>query len=257
MHKLLYCIFLPSFIFALEPPSQELQVASKTSQELQTIITAIQQAALQSKDSSHVVNVIVCGPQLHQKVQVALQSAQVVNNPIQTNINPPNKPHPKTKSSAQLKYTHIHSYWKWYSALSIYSCIAISIIKGNRFLQRDNLLAHWKKHCTIKELQTIPITTLTKELLRDIQLRYHNPRNPTDSIAPLIQFSKAIEHEKTELARYLGLIKFLKKCWISKLFPFRESHIEKAQYLEQRLDFINHLFISWSANNNFNQMVKT
>ena len=150
--------------------------------------------------------------------------------------------------------SRIHAHWKLYTFFCSYAVIAAKIIQYNHFFEQENNWIVWKKILSIQDLQTMPHNEIARELLRAIQLKYVNQKNPTDSITPLVNFVQDVQKEKQYIQHYLWLTAMIRKCYLSKLFPFNNEQREHIQKLEQRLDFIHHIFISWAATQNLNHV---
>jgi hypothetical protein len=145
------------------------------------------------------------------------------------------------------KITHFMQRWKLYSCGALYSALFVFLVRTNYQMNSSESWAQWKKHMVLAEMQLYPQLQLMHDLLRDIQNRYMNKLNPTDSITPLSQFIMHLEQEQRQIEQYLSITSWLSTLWLTRIFPFNNDKIEQARAARERLNFINHLFISWAT----------
>lgn len=152
------------------------------------------------------------------------------------------------------RWYHLVEKWPRYLAGSTYGSLFFILVKSNHAMNSPHAWGQWKKHMSLQELQRQPQSVLAQDLINDIQNRYINRANPTDSITPLTQFIAQLEQEQTIIYRYLTITSWLEWLWLKKIFPFNVHKIEQAKQAQSRLDFINHVFISWAATHNINKI---
>lgn len=152
---------------------------------------------------------------------------------------------------------HITQRWKLYAVGTAYSTLFIFLVRTNHQMNSLDSWAQWKNHMHLGELQLHLQQKLAHELLHDIQNKYINRANPTDGITPLARFITALEQEKYRIEKYLYITSWLSTLWLTRLFPFNDKKIEQAQSARERLNFINHIFISWAATQNMNHITHT
>lgn len=87
-------------------------------------------------------------------------------------------------------------------------------------------------------------------LINEILTRYMTPKNPTDTITPLIEFLKIIDQEITFLQRYITISSIFAYGPSSFLFPCSKEKIIQAHCLLQRAMIIKKLFFNWLSDHN-------
>lgn len=137
-----------------------------------------------------------------------------------------------------------------YSAGVSYVLISILLIRGYLFIRRTETWASFKKHLSMEELLALPQDQLGKELIHTIQQRHVNTQNPTDHITPLVRFVQAVDQEMKCLNQYLMIATIIQRCRLMWIFPINRNILEQARELKQRLLFVKHIFISWTATDN-------
>ncbi len=134
--------------------------------------------------------------------------------------------------------------------VGIYSTAHILLLTDYYYLKDNARWAHWKSHCTFKQLCEIPHTELTQELIRAIGEHHYNKKNPNDSAHPLITFIATIEAEINICKRYLAIAKAIKQLHLMAIFPTNDAKISQiGSYLERCL-FVRHIFLSWLTERN-------
>ena len=131
-----------------------------------------------------------------------------------------------------------------------YVVAASILIHGTLFMRKSTTWAAWKKQLSLEEILEIPQDQLGTELIHAIQQRHVNVQNPTDHIMPLVRFVQAVDQEIKMLNRYILLATSIRRCRLMRIFPTNNEKIEQAQELKQRLGFVKHTFISWTATDN-------
>ncbi len=177
-----------------------------------------------------------------------------------------NSSQPPVESSSLFSYypgglisgtTSFLSYNK-YTLLAIgilggYGYVCYTLVKANNILQSGRSWSAWKHHIEFSDLALTSQDDLARELLNDIQRQYINYENPTDFVSPLSHFAQDIEKEQSLLSSYIKIGDIIMKCHASMLFPISADLIENAHKRLERLSFVRHVFISWSAHHNLQQ----
>ncbi len=144
--------------------------------------------------------------------------------------------------------------WPRYAIGGTYGSLFYLLVKSNYAMNSPQAWGQWKNHMSLQEMQRHPQSKLAQDLLSEIQNRYMNKINPTDSITPLTEFIAQLQEERTVIERYLIITTWLSRLWLKKIFPFNSEKIEQAKRAQERLNFINHIFISWAATHNINKI---
>jgi hypothetical protein len=137
--------------------------------------------------------------------------------------------------------------------LSGYGYVCYTLVKANNILQSGRSWSAWKHHIEFSDLALTPQDDLARELLNDIQRQYINYENPTDFVSPLSHFAQDLEKENRLLNAYIKIGDIIIKCHATLLFPINADLIETARKRLERLSFVRHVFISWSAHHNLQQ----
>lgn len=152
--------------------------------------------------------------------------------------------------------------YKWYILSSIstitYLGLCTFLIYGNYYLKEEKNWIKWKHHLSMQELHNYLLDEIKKRelmhnLIDAILTQYRNPKDPTNPIQPLVQFSVNIDREIQYLTFYLQLARVLSVSRLIKIFPTNETKIEQAREGKKRLEFIKQLFIAWSVQYNSQQ----
>lgn len=134
-----------------------------------------------------------------------------------------------------------------------YGYVCYTLVKANTILQSGRSWSAWKHHIEFSDLALTPQDDLARELLNDIQRQYINYENPTDFVSPLSRFAQDLEKEQALLNSYVRIGEIIMKCHASILFPISVELIASAYKRLERLSFVRHVFISWSAHHNLQQ----
>lgn len=112
----------------------------------------------------------------------------------------------------------------------------------------------WKKDVPMTTLLAIPQDKLTQDLMISIQERYVSIENPTDSLTPLITFSKEVADEKELIAAYHSYVSWCTQCSLSKILPFSDALLAQLAERKQRITYVSTLFQSWLAHYKLEQI---
>ncbi len=131
----------------------------------------------------------------------------------------------------------------------LYWCYRIS--QYQQFLERPESWSYWRHEESLDQFIAIPLATLEKDLILEVQRRYSNPQNPTDFITPLIRFARSIDEELLTITQCSSILETLTKLHIIALFPLHESYTQESlQERHKRLTYIKNIFLSWAADYN-------
>ena len=132
----------------------------------------------------------------------------------------------------------------------LYLYLWYQLHQAHKLLKNNQAWCCWKHHIDSGNLNGYSTTELMKELLIDIQNRYIDPKNPSNSIAPISLFLPAVEKEMQQIEQYVWWATKIVASYSSCLFPVSKKAIEEGLRALQRLRFIKRLFISWWAQRN-------
>jgi hypothetical protein len=116
---------------------------------------------------------------------------------------------------------------------------------------RATVWGQWKAHLALLTLAQVPQDELIAELLMDIQRAYINPDNPTDALYPITTFTDALQAEWDAITNYIWWHTWCSRLYIARWLPFDKKLLENAPEQLQRLEFIQTMFRSWIARQNF------
>ncbi len=137
----------------------------------------------------------------------------------------------------------------------VYAGIFYRLLKDYHYLCNGDIWANWKQHLAFDQLCTISQKQLAQDLVRDIQGKYMNTQNPTDHISPLAKFMQAADLEQKIIKRYIRNASWIDKCHLTSLFPTNHTKIAFTKERQERLAFVKHIFLSWTAENNMAQIM--
>jgi hypothetical protein len=112
----------------------------------------------------------------------------------------------------------------------------------------------WKKDVPMEKLLAIPQDKLTHDLMMTIQERYISIENPTDSLTPLMNFSKEIADEKELVNTYHTYVSWCSQCSLNTIMPFSQTLLAQLAERKQRVTYVSTLFQSWLANYKLEQI---
>ncbi len=171
-----------------------------------------------------------------------------------------------TMENVSKDFAHCIGPYKWHILLitpvATYCGFCSFLIGAHYFMQNRAVWARWKRHLSVEELNHECLDEAKKKqfmqnLIDDIFKCHLNPNEPTNHISPLVQFIAAVEREMKLINRYLLLANVISKTRIIKLFPTNDKKIAHAQECKQRLSFVKHLFVAWTATYNLSQLGST
>ncbi len=116
--------------------------------------------------------------------------------------------------------------------------------------------SNWKGHLTLDQLFSISHNDFSNELVREIQMRYLNPRAPADFITPFSKFMTKLEKEKNMIVLYEGICSVAKKMKISRVFFYDDKALATCQERLHRLSYIHSRFHAWMTDFNLGDFKK-
>lgn len=124
-------------------------------------------------------------------------------------------------------------------------------------LQSPVCWSKWKYHLSNEELQYIAPQTLGYDLMCEIQRRYLDTQNPTDFSQPLITFYESITREYKLLQHYKFVCDMLNWLYLHPISWYNEKLYDLVEWRMQRLHIVWHIFVSWLAEYNIDNQVKS
>ncbi len=91
----------------------------------------------------------------------------------------------------------------------------------------------------------------------EIQRRYINAQYPTDTTQPLIRFYEAITNEYAMLQRYAFVCDSINWLYLYRISWYDEKLYKMVERRLQRLEILWHIFVSWLAEHNIDQNIKS
>ena len=140
------------------------------------------------------------------------------------------------------------------TAGALYGALVSYLLYAQHRMHHVHHWSKWQSHQTLEELMQQPSETLKIMLVKNIATHCMNTQNPTDPLWPLTQFIITFKKEEAELNRYLSITALIKKTPFYRMLP--TLHDEHARNALTRLNFIYHLFASWSADLTWDQLTK-
>ena len=135
-------------------------------------------------------------------------------------------------------------------ALGLYLYLIYKMISINIFCCRENLWSSWKKGASLEELLAIPQKEVTNDLIRSIQSRHIQKKEPSNSMASFVFFIQVIDEEEKQLRSYVRFYGLVARLNMWKIFPPGVASLEKKQELNERLKrivYIKNIFSTWLA----------
>ncbi len=156
--------------------------------------------------------------------------------------------HNRISSGYTLLTDYLKEHWlacTLVTAAALYGGLIAYIVRTRNKIMHQHYWSKWQEHQTLDQLMQQPDGILKLHLIKEISARYVNPQNPTDSLWPLTQFFIAFKKEEAELKKYLTVAAYIKKTPLYRIVPqLHEEYITEALH---RINFVYHLFTSWSA----------
>ena len=112
-------------------------------------------------------------------------------------------------------------------------------------LEDKSAWCNWKNDIPLEDLFNLSRYELAEELLKKIQAKYLNPRNPTDHIAPLNIFLESYGNEIKIFQKHFRLLKWINRLRLTRFFPTAQKDLEKMKTKIQRLSYLKTVFFSW------------
>jgi|GEM_PF-2217206 hypothetical protein len=192
---------------------------------------------------------------------------------VNNNGNQP-APHPTTYETAQgyfkktisgINLSEIASNISQYCSENKYYIVVSAVLGGyaymfyklrsiQSYVDNQPSWGGWKSGVALETLLAIPQDKLTHDLMTAIQERYMLPENPTDSLTPLITFSKEIAEEKELVNEYHTYVSWSTRCSLNKILPFSQTLLEQLAERKQRITYLSTLFQSWLAHYKLEQI---
>ncbi len=115
---------------------------------------------------------------------------------------------------------------------------------GYQVLRHDSWSC-WKDNLPFDVLRAIPEQELGKELVFAAQQKYQKPDTLDDLLTPLIIFLRDVDQEPAYFQRFIAWHTWLKRLFISRLFPHQVQLKEQAEDKLKRLRYLKDIFIRW------------
>lgn len=140
--------------------------------------------------------------------------------------------------------------------VAVYILLCYRLYKALQYLSQKAVWSLWHKELSMEELLAQDIAALGKSLIIVIHMRYANPQNPTDFIAPLVAFNVHIQQEIEELRAHWRLYMACKDWRLVKIVPFNLDRLEALKEHIERAVYVQTVFKTWTANYTFVQNVR-
>jgi hypothetical protein len=129
--------------------------------------------------------------------------------------------------------------------LTAYLTLYYKFKKALWLLEDENAWCNWKGDVPLEDLFNLSRYELAEELLKKIQTKYLNAKNPTDHIAPLNVFLESYGNEIKTFQKHFKLVKWIKRFRLTRIFPVSRQNMEKMKNKIQRLSYLKTVFFSW------------
>ncbi len=140
------------------------------------------------------------------------------------------------------------------TAAGLYLIIQAELFYIYVAMRNEKRWCNWRNNLSLAGLQSYPAKKLGDMLIKDVQQQYLNPKNPIDYIYPLTYFIRDIEYEEKMLQRYKAICNTLYCGYVAKPFFISAKTIANAEKKLQRIHFVKHVFISWTAELNLEKI---
>jgi len=140
--------------------------------------------------------------------------------------------------------------------ISFYAYLLFKTMSINKYLKQDTLWSSWKSGFAMNQLLAIPQKQFAQELATRIQAHYMDKSDPTNTMAPFMQFMRDVEYEKAQLQQHIALYKWIRTLKIWRLFPFCIETPEKLNERIQRIVYFKNCFSSWFAEYKLSELTK-
>lgn len=209
--------------------------------------------------TNHVYNVSFVNNNAHQPTptpqpqpQVPQTSYQAAQEYLKKTFDPV---HLSDIASAIYQYCYENKYYIAASALCggyLYMFYKLRTIQS--YVDNQPSWGAWKRNVPMDTFLAIPQDKLTHDLMMTIQERYISIENPTDSLTPLIAFSKDIAEEKELVNAYHTYVLRCTQCSLNKILPFSETLLAQLTERKHRITYLSTLFQSWLAHYKLEQI---
>lgn len=140
------------------------------------------------------------------------------------------------------------------SSLAGYALLCYCIVRGNYYLDQQNLWSSWRSELPLEQLLAIPQEQLGQELVAEIQRKYNTDGIITDVVLPFSRFLKDIEEEEAEIKWYQELYSWLTFLHVQQIVPANAVRYGKIKQRLQRVAYYKNIFKTWSANYKMSQI---
>lgn len=165
----------------------------------------------------------------------------------------------------QLQLTNLNSAsksfldtYQWHlligGSLAGYALLCYCIVRGNYYLDQQNLWSSWRAELPLEQLLAIPQEQLGQELVAEIQRKYNTEGIITDVVLPFSHFLKDIEEEEAEIKWYQELYSWLTFLHVQQIVPANAVRYGKIKQRLQRIAYYKNIFKTWSANYKIEQL---
>lgn len=140
---------------------------------------------------------------------------------------------------------------RYYIFLSIltgtYLYCYYKLAKAQNYLASATAWSAWQQRYSTDKLCSSNPDMLGLNLIHDIQMQYTTQANPTDFIAPLVQFLTALQDEINACKHLLAWHTWVAKLHACRLFPRLQCQADALQDRLARLTCVQHIFSHWMA----------
>lgn len=123
--------------------------------------------------------------------------------------------------------------------LSSYATIQITLWYLRAKLRNQQSWSNWKKELSLSDLYAVKRTELAELLKHDFERKYASDFTVGRSTNML--FEHELEQEIEHIQQYVGLVAFLKKWYLGKLFFYDQALYDQAEMRIMRLEYLKSL----------------
>lgn len=131
--------------------------------------------------------------------------------------------------------------------IGIYGYIGWCILQARAIIQQPKNWSSWQDDATLEILLIKSQEELQTQLLLSIAHYYTDPKNPTDFVHPLLDFTANIQEEIEASQKLLGIYTTILQCKMGKLFNITEQDATVLKADIQKLLYIVHTFTAWHS----------
>lgn len=99
----------------------------------------------------------------------------------------------------------------------------------------------------IEELYQIPQSTLSENLLKDIQKIYIQLDNPTNFVQPIMHFIKDTEKEEQILEEYAKIVRWADKLYLKSMLFYDKNLVAEIPSRLNKIAYYKNCFLNWLA----------